>query len=194
VGRRSDHSHEELRELILSATEAIIAEAGIGGLTARRVAERIGYSVGTLYNFFDDLDDLVIHVKGRTLDGLLADCARVVRRTTPEAALRAYARAYLRFTNQHQSLWAVVLDGSAQHHGELPDWYHTKVDGLLRLVEEALVPLIADAKGRRRSARVLWASLHGISSVSGTGAAAESAPVLVKDLITHYVAGLETRG
>jgi len=190
VGRRSDHTREELRERILSAAEELVSQSGAAGLTARRLADRIGYSVGTLYNFFEDLDDLVVHMNARTLDRLYAACARVTRRHGPEEALRAYARAYLRFTKDHHRLWVMLLDGSSHHHRELPDWYQAKVERLHGLVEEVLAPLIPSEKDRKRSARVLWASLHGISSLAGTGAVAENPPELVNDLITHYVASL----
>jgi AcrR family transcriptional regulator len=190
VGRRSDHTREELRERILSAGEEIVARSGVEGLTARRLAEQIGYSVGTLYNFFEDIDDLVVHLNARTLDHMYAACARVTKRLGPEDALRAYARAYLRFTKEHDRSWAMLLDGSSHHHSELPDWYNTKVGRLLGLVEEVLAPLILGEKDRKRSARVLWASLHGIVSLAGAGAVSESPLELVNDLITHYVASL----
>ena len=35
-----------------------MAQAGFGGFSAREVARRIGYSVGTIYNVFDSLDHL----------------------------------------------------------------------------------------------------------------------------------------
>jgi AcrR family transcriptional regulator len=190
LGRRSDHSREELRERILAAGEKIVSESGGASLTARRLADRIEYSVGTLYNFFEDLDDLVIHINARTLDHLYAACARVTKRETPEEALRAYARAYLRFTKDRQHLWAMLLDGSSHHHRELPEWYQAKVGRLLGLVEEALGPLVADEHDRRRSAQVLWASLHGTSLLAAVGAVAEKPSDLVYDLITHYVSSL----
>ena len=190
MGRRSDHTREELRERILSAGEEIVARSGVEGLTARRLAEQIGYSVGTLYNFFEDIDDLVVHLNARTLDRMYAACARVTKRLGPEDALRAYARAYLRFTKEHDRSWAMLLDGSSHHHSELPDWYNAKVGRLLGLVEEVLAPLILGESDRKRSARVLWASLHGIVSLAGAGAVSESPLELVNDLITHYVASL----
>jgi len=194
VGRRSDHTREELHERILSAGEAIVSEHGVVGLTARRLADHIGYSVGTIYNFFEDLDDLVVHVNARTLDRMYAACARIPKRESAEEALRAYAKAYLRFTKGHQKLWAMLIDGGSHHHRELPDWYQAKVERLLGLVEEALATLLTDERDRKRSARVLWASLHGISALASAGAVAEDPAELVNDLITRYVASLRKSG
>ena len=61
MGRRADHSRDELFEMALSAAREIAEEDGLGGLTARRIAAKIGYSAGTLYNLFDDLDDLALY-------------------------------------------------------------------------------------------------------------------------------------
>ena len=58
MGRRSSHTAEELRELILDASTALISEGGLASLSAREVARRIGYSPGTLYNVFENLDDV----------------------------------------------------------------------------------------------------------------------------------------
>jgi len=50
MGRRSIHSAEELRELIIQAATDIVERDGLAGLSAREIAKRIGYSPGTLYN------------------------------------------------------------------------------------------------------------------------------------------------
>ena len=70
MARRNDHSREELYQLALGAARDIAEAEGLRGLTARRIAAEIGYSVGTLYNVFVNLDDLIIHLNGSTLDQL----------------------------------------------------------------------------------------------------------------------------
>ena len=53
MGRRSDHSRDELLGLALDVAEKVVAQEGIGALTARRISKEIGYSVGTIYNLFE---------------------------------------------------------------------------------------------------------------------------------------------
>ena len=72
MARRSDHSREELREMALSAAEQIVVEQGYEGLSARKVASAIGYTVGTLYLVFENIDDLILNINARTLDRLHA--------------------------------------------------------------------------------------------------------------------------
>ncbi len=72
MGRRSIHSPEQLRELIVQAATEIIQQDGLEGLSAREIATRINYSPGTLYNVFENLDDLLLTIEARLLDQVRA--------------------------------------------------------------------------------------------------------------------------
>ncbi|MET0259446.1 MAG: TetR/AcrR family transcriptional regulator, partial [Methylobacterium sp.] len=63
---------EALRERILTAAEARIVAGGVSELRARDVMADAGAALGGLYNAFDDLDDVVLHVNSRTLGRLEA--------------------------------------------------------------------------------------------------------------------------
>ena len=54
MARRSDHTREEIREMALVATEQIVSVAGFSALSARKIAKKIGYTVGSLYLLFDN--------------------------------------------------------------------------------------------------------------------------------------------
>jgi len=195
MGRRADHSRSDLSEMILSAAEDITSKFGDTGLTVRRIASQIGYSVGTIYNLFEDLDEVIIHVNARTLDALYESCVRVGVHQTPEDGLRAYAKAYVRFTEKHERRWALLLGHRSPPLPELPEWYQQKVRRLLSLIEEALTSLFRGDQGneRLRAARVLWASIHGISSLARTRAIAGKPSELADDLIVTYLRGLRER-
>ncbi|MGM0509435.1 MAG: TetR/AcrR family transcriptional regulator [Fusobacteriota bacterium] len=45
----------------IEAVKKIVKEKGIEKLTVKKVADLAGYSVGTLYNYFDDLDELLFY-------------------------------------------------------------------------------------------------------------------------------------
>ena len=68
MGRRSDHSRDEIREMAIAAAAEIVEKEGFQSLTARKVAGRIGYTVGTLYHVFRNFDDLVMHLNAQTID------------------------------------------------------------------------------------------------------------------------------
>ena len=194
MGRRSDHSRDELYAMALAAAREIAEEEGLRGLKARRIAREIGYTVGTLYNVFENLDDLIVHLNGTTLDALYESCAQAPLEDEPEAALRTLARAYISFTSSHPNLWGMLFEPTAPHGEQLPDWYHEKVRGLLGLTERALASFfpVGQEEQRYHSARVLWSGLHGICSLARAGALpkSESETAMANSLITNYVAGL----
>src|SRR5262245_26890451 len=109
MARRADHTREELHDMALTAAEKITEKHGLSGLTARRVAKRIGYSTGTLYNLFDSFDDLVISMNGRTLDALYEFVLIEDAGADVETTLKTYAYRYIRFTTERSNLWSVVF-------------------------------------------------------------------------------------
>lgn len=62
MGRRNEHTREELREISLRAAEQLVTAHGLDGLSARKVASAIGYTVGSLYMVFRNLDDLILQM------------------------------------------------------------------------------------------------------------------------------------
>lgn len=199
MARRSDHSREEIRTMALTAARRIVETDGLREMTARHVANAIGYSPGTLYNLFEGLDDLVLHLNGETLDSLRSHLDAVRPSGVPEADLKGLAAAYIAFIDDHPNLWAAVMDHSLPGGREVPDWYQDKVDGLMLVVEAALTPLFGgdEAVARRETARILWSSLHGICSLSRSGklsvVTAVSVPQMVNDLIVTLLAGVRVR-
>lgn len=203
MGRRSLHTADELRELIVQASTDLIHESGLVGLSAREIARRIDYSPGTLYNSFDNLDDLILTIEGRLLDRLLDRLLEELD-TVPggsEAHERVYRMAdcYLSFAGGNPRLWNLLFEHHIPVSQRLPDWYRQKLDALASKFEDVLRPL---SKGlgedeARRSARVLWSSVHGISSLAVADklsiVSAEEAPVMMRNLVETYLAGLEAR-
>jgi len=194
MGRRSDHTRAELYELVLGAARELAETDGLRGVNTRAIAGRIGYSPGTLYNHFANLDDLIVHLNARTLDELYEACAGVAFEDGPEAALRALARRYIGFVSAHPNLWAAVLEHGLPGGADMPSWYGVKALKLLGLAEQAIAPLFPPGREAERahSARVLWSGLYGIRALAGTGKQprSESMTALVDTLIEVYVKGL----
>ncbi len=123
MARRNDHSREELYELALGAAREIAEAEGLRGLTARRIASRIGYSVGTLYNVFVNLDDLIVHLNGSTLDQLHQTLDQEPRSGAPETDLSVLLAGYVRFTHERRHLWNLLFEYHLPEGQGLPDWF-----------------------------------------------------------------------
>jgi AcrR family transcriptional regulator len=168
MARRSDHSREEIRRMALDAAERIVAAEGYRGLSARKVASAIDYTVGTLYLVFENLDDLVLQVNGRTLDMLFEWLrARRGEAGTPRQELLALASAYIAYAEAETPRWNMLFEYVAEKGNALPDWYLEKLGKVFGLAEKALKPL-GDHRPELeilQAARVLWAGVHGICTL-----------------------------
>jgi len=197
MARRSDHNREELYELALNAAKGIVGKDGLHALTARNVADAIGYSPGTLYNLFDNLDGLILHLNGRTLDSLYGRLNTVTLKNKPAIDVQALLDAYLGFLSDEPNLWRTLFDHTLPDGINLPDWYSQKIDKPLALIERALSPLFTSKNpdDAKRTARILWASLHGICSLSDTGkldvVTNQTVSQMANELTRHFVTGLK---
>ena len=199
MGRRSDHSRDELHDLALEAACRIVDGEGIGALTARRVANEIGYSPGTLYNVFAGLDDMIIRLNGRSLDILIERLERTSPSRDPNTYVLRFLDTYLAFESEHPNLWSVLFEHRLQPGRLLPEWYLARVDHALRLVERALSPLFPpdSDEDKQLAARTLWASLHGILSLAKSGklkvVTTETGRGMARHMVANYLTGLAHR-
>jgi AcrR family transcriptional regulator len=195
MGRRSDHSRPELREMALSAAADIVAEAGLRALSTRRIATAIGYSAGTLYQLFADLDDLIVHLNVRTLDGFYAALSDVDLTGAPERILVELATRYIAYVTARPLLWDAVVDHRFADGRAAPPEYYASAVRLYGVAEAAIASLVADEAARACEARVLWAGLYGITALSASNklGPGESVDEMVHALAETYVAGLRAR-
>lgn len=199
MARRSDHSREELFELALTAARQLAEDDGLRGVTARGVARKIGYTIGTIYNVFDDLDDLIVQLNTRTLDEMYASLSSLKPGSGTEKYLYALARRYMEFTQQHPRLWGLLFEHRLPEGRTLPETYYERVFRLYELIEIAIEPYFGARQQRkkRHMARVLWSSVYGICLLGMLDkiATEESPPEMVKTLVKMFVLGIraETR-
>ena len=162
MGRRSDHSRPELRDLIIAEGHRHIAEAGFARFSAREVAKRVGYSIGTLYNVFGSYDQLLLAINGHTLDLWLADLEAHLEGRTQDR-LRAAIEAYFHFALTHRHAWAALYDFRLPETEAMPEGYQRKVAAITAVVvREIAAALPSDHAGKAPAlARSLLATVHG---------------------------------
>lgn len=189
MARRSDHSRDEIREMALAAAENIVRAQGPKGFSARRVASAMGYTVGTLYLVFDNLDDLILQVNGRTLDRLHA---RMVKEQAQyEQATERLLRlghSYIQFANEEPHCWEMIFEHRLPEGQETPEWFQIKVARMFALVETGLEPLAGHHPPAEtaQAARALWSGVHGICILANSNRLDVAGVDSVQDL-THFL-------
>lgn len=197
MARRSDHSKEQIREMALVAAESLVEANGLAGLSARKIAAKIGYTVGTLYLVFRNLDDLILTVNARTLDALFVKMQEAVQECgQPRTCVVAMGRSYVDFATKNPQRWNMVFEHRLPEDEQLPHWFTDKVNEMFELVEAQLKPLLEDREEDNVGfiSKTIWCGVHGICSLAVTGkleiSDAESIHLLTDSLINNYLAGL----
>lgn len=204
MARRSDHTRDELHELIISAAIEIMENEGFSALSARKISTQIGYSAGTIYNVYASMDDLIVTINARSLDIMAQQIANLptLDTQTPSDQLKAMARIYLDFVHSHKERWFALFTHRLPAGHSLPPDFATKIAALFSPIEGAIEDLYtaSDAagsnKGARLAARTLWASVHGICFIDQSGkmplvSAQHNAENMVNCLIDNFVSGLQ---
>ena len=162
MGRRSDHSREELREMIVSEGHRQLAETGYARFSAREVAKRIGYSIGTVYNVLGSLDQLMLAINGLTLDRWQQHLETRLAVETEDRLPRAI-QAYFEFAILNRNLWTALYDFRLPEGEEMPDYYKQKVRDITQIVVDEIAEVLPPDRADRATAlaRSLLASVHG---------------------------------
>jgi AcrR family transcriptional regulator len=171
ITERRERERVEVRRKILDAARDLFAREGYDRVTMRRIADAIEYSATTIYNHFEDKDDLVRALCQEDFSELLATFDRQAPPEDPIDAIRQLGRAYAHFglthPNHYRFMFMTPHHPEGEAHQNTPSGEQTYA--VLREVVEAAV-----ATGRLREApvdaicQVLWSALHGVIALRVT--------------------------
>ena len=202
MARRVDHSPDELKKMILDAAEVLVVTGGLSELSARKIAQKIGYAPGTLYNVYANIDALILTLNGRTLERLYDNLSRLPMNEIKDLGavnqnIEKLLVGYLAFIDDNRSLWRLLFDHIPASDEILPEWYDQKVSMLLNIVDEALRPILPGitSEEQREISATLWSSLHGIISLADKKklgvVISQSSHKVCSLLITTFLKGLK---
>lgn len=167
MGRRNLHTKEALKELILQASYDIIREEGFKDLTARKIAARIGYTAGTLYHTFDNLDDIVLHLKSRALDKFEASFNDFVGQSS--FTIKGFFEFYVQYCLTYHHDWSLLCEKHLTKTS-FPQWYLEKVASLFRLVVVHVAEYSnKDFETAKKFTKKMWSAIQGVCFLSIDG-------------------------
>jgi AcrR family transcriptional regulator len=139
-----------------------MSEVGFARFSAREVAKRIGYSIGTVYNVFGSYDQLILAINGRTLD-LWLDYLESRLDGAAGDRLRVAIDAYFEFAVIHRHAWAALYDFRLPDDEPLPEYYQQKVTAITEVVVREIAAALPPAHAAEAPAlaRSLLATVHG---------------------------------
>ncbi len=192
---RREREREEIRTRILDAARELFDSEGYEHVTMRRIAEAIEYSPTTIYNHFEDKDDLVRALCEEDFSRLLQVFHEEEPPANPVEWIRRLARAYARFGLELPNHYRFMF--MTAHKKENRDCL-SPGDQSFEMLRTAVARAIETGQFRRGDvntvAQVLWSSLHGVVALLITlprelWPVAPAAPDLVDQTIENGIRG-----
>ncbi len=148
-----------------------MADVGFARFSAREVAKRIGYSIGTIYNVFGTHDRLILAINTRTFR-LWADHLRERLDATQSDRIRALVEGYFSFARGNPNLWMAIYDHRLPPDAAMPEGLEKERSELTEIVTAEVAMALPEAMrpSAPRLARSLIATVHGhcIFALNGT--------------------------
>jgi AcrR family transcriptional regulator len=152
--------------------------------------------VGTMYHIFGSHDQLILHINAKTLDNWYAALEETTAASKKPLTVHDLAKFYIEYSSNHYNEWSALFEYTMSSDSDLPDWYISKMRRFFDLVETLVMPHVKNNRRKaRRSARVLWAGIHGICVLSLSKkldlVESESTAILTKSFVDNYLRGLQ---
>ena len=174
--QRKPEEIEAVKEQILTQALDLIVENGFEGLSMRKLASKLGIAAKTIYNYFNNKDELYLLILTRGFEALHAKCRVIVATSnSPMEKLRFMIAAYMEFAFGNVNLYNLMF---TWHVPKYNDYINTpmeasakaELDIALRVVDlftEAIKDLAGSTVAKPDPARLrlllvhAWAQLHG---------------------------------
>lgn len=185
---RRGYHHGNLREALIEAALALIAELGPSGFTVAEAARRAGVSPAAPYRHFRDAEALLAEIALRGFERFTTALARSWQDGKPDP-LRAFenlGRAYLAFARDEPALYAAMFETRIDF-ANYPS-LQVASDRAFAILREASERLAATLPPAKRPPALMialhvWAMAHGIASLFGRGDAGRQLPMSPEELL-----------
>lgn len=159
---------EEMKlDLIIKARE-LLKNKGLEFLTARKLADYSGYSVGTIYNQFKSMDNLFMWENCQTLDELYQQLLSVEFGSDAYRNLNQLLDKFVEFVLNNKSLWYALYDFHFRNQEtKCETFYLRRIVKIVQVLEHnvhKLFVLVPD-KERVVSTEVLFTTVFALSSL-----------------------------
>ena len=150
------------RQLILEAARELFAVKDFRQVTVREIARQAGVSVGTIYNYYQNLDQLFLDIFLQCSREIAAEIDRGDRRG--RASLADICRIYVDYLNTHMTFYQMMshfMLGTGPG-AEATERLNAAMRDLLDRIEAALPGRTDGGQNSRLRAHALFSALNGV--------------------------------
>ncbi len=166
--RRQKHK-EEFKAEILEAALALFVQEGYNQFSMRKLASRIEHSPTTIYLYFRDRDDLLLHICENFYANLLQEQLQgMTADAPPEQLLRQAFLSYVSYSLKHPELYKVVFFSNPQLYGRPEDYLSRDTMSLkcwkqfCELVDNCIKSGYFRPLDCYTLSTVMWIAMHGL--------------------------------
>ncbi|GIF19219.1 hypothetical protein Ate02nite_19490 [Paractinoplanes tereljensis] len=178
---------------ILAATAQVLEERGYAGLSTNRVAEQAGVSVGSLYRYFADKNELIEELRARSsadvlgeLTGALTDAVAMPARDGVRHVLAVLVGSLQR----HRAITAAMIDEAPLGaHGNILPEVERQLAQVTRIFVAVHAPSLDPAEAEARIHLAMGVALNACLRI-----ALQPAPGITEDRLIDLTADLMVLG
>ncbi|MFT6915830.1 MAG: AcrR family transcriptional regulator [Motiliproteus sp.] len=173
---KPSYHHGDLHKSLLEAATLIIRDAGVEGLSMRKLADRVGVSRTAPYHHFRDKQALLSELarKGFRQYSFEADTLFADPLLDGVQQLEQFVRLYLTFALDNPELYSLMFGQTLWKSGTPSDALRTEAyasfrDFVKRVAGWQQQGVLPDGCEALRYAQVAWSTLHGLSRLVNDG-------------------------
>ena len=175
----------------------IIKTEGLGGLTMERIAEAVGVSRGTLYNYFADKDAVIDYVEVRTFDPVL-EAIQEVLASDLEPDLKLTRIANWIFTAVYEDSALIIALSPIKHEMKNRACKFERRTRAVRTIEEIVREGIDSGTFKKMSpvvvTEIFVGSIFGMIESMSLNGEFYRADAVVPTLMNLFLGGLRASG
>ncbi len=169
IQARKERDKQALRTSVIAAATELFQEESYDAVSMRKIAKKVGYSVGTLYLYYKDKDELFLAVQGEAFSQGFAYIQQLPETDDPMELLKALGERYVRFGMENPGLYRLMfmMERPMQALPEDGGWSSgILLHGLLTdLVTACIKAGRIDSDDPDRVSFALWSFVHGMVSL-----------------------------
>ena len=157
-----EKEREARRELILSAARKLFAEKDFRSVTVREIARAVQVSPGTIYRYYESLDDLFLDVFfAGALD--MTELLDRERKKGEAFSLKRFCEFYVGYLNENMSFYQMM--GHFMLGGRLSPEATERLNPIVRELMDTIEAILREAgveEETRPVAHALFSALNGV--------------------------------
>ena len=164
---RRERDKQEMRRQVLDAAMALFVAEGVEKVSVRRIADKIGYSPGTIYLYFKDKDDIFYHLHEEGFSRLIEVQKDTMAEADPAQRLRRMGEAYIRFAIENPEYYELMFIIRSPIKQVDTDWScgMDSLDCLRQTVQACVDAGMMKGVDPEMATFAMWSSVHGLASL-----------------------------